>query len=481
MNNIEYDDMILNSPSFAIAKRIKYNQDLKNYIWDKTSFLNNNAEISQRYHHIKNDIKKSIICIFCNHNNSKWISRSGKYLEHCDNHKCRILGSENSTIATLVKKDKELLNFIKNKTSFLNEDTVLLQRLYHIKNNILENIKCPYCNTKDLYWYKLEYIKTCGSNECRSLIRQKPVSKITKQKMIDIAKSRTDEYYEKRTAKSKKNSLEKYGVESYTQTDEYKQKMIEKYGYVSPFELAKTHEKSKETLIERYGVDHNFKIEGMQDKITETFKENYGTDRPSQNEIIKQKGMDTCNELYGGNSPMNNIEIQKKSRATLFKNYGIEYVLQSTDLYDRIENIEKYKIPFKSIITNTSFKFKTYIINDIKYNFQGYEDYTFFEILLKKYSLDDIVLNNFDITYHTSKISYFIDDKEHVYFPDFYIKSENKIIEVKSEYTFKYDYEINMMKKEACEKMGLLFEFMIIDHKVYNKWLKLKQNRNITI
>ena len=31
----------------------------------------------------------------------------------------------------------------------------------------------------------------------------------------------------------------------------------------------------------------------------------------------------------------------------------------------------------------------------------------------------------------------------------------------------------NILKKEACEKMGLKFEFMIIDHKVYNKWSKL--------
>ena len=45
--------MIFSSPSFAIAKRIKYNQDFKNYIWDKTSFLNINAPISQRYFHIK--------------------------------------------------------------------------------------------------------------------------------------------------------------------------------------------------------------------------------------------------------------------------------------------------------------------------------------------------------------------------------------------------------------------------------------------
>lgn len=285
---------------------------------------------------LKNDIIKPVICEFCNHNHSQW-SILGKYLEHCNNYKCKILGTENSAISRFVKNDKELFNFILNETSFLKNDVTLLQRLYHIKNNILENIKCPYCNTNDLCWIIREYIKTCGSDECRSLIRQKPKSEIVKINMMNAVNSRTDEYYEKRTAKSKKNSLEKYGVESYTQTDEYKQKMVEKHGYVSPFELYKTHKKSKETLLERYGVDHNFKIEGMQDKIKTTFQENYGTDRPAQNEIIKQKTLDTCNELYGGNSPMNNIDIQKKSRATLFKNYGIEYTMKSIHLFNKKE------------------------------------------------------------------------------------------------------------------------------------------------
>jgi len=49
------------------------------------------------------------------------------------------------------------------------------------------------------------------------------------------------------------------------------------------------------------------------------------------------------------------------------------------------------------------------------------------------------------------------------YYPDIYIKSENKVIEVKSNYTFYKDYDKNILKKKACIKMGLDFEFMILD------------------
>lgn len=140
-----------------------------------------------------------------------------------------------------------------------------------------------------------------------------------------------------------------------------------------------------------------------------------------------------------------------------------------------------YKFAAQNPINNTQYKFKVYTVNNKKYNFQGYEDYVFFEMLLKQYSLCDILLTNSEIRNYTDKISYISNDKEHVYFPDFYIKSENKIIEVKSEYTYNKDLEVNMLKKEACESLGLKFDFVIIDHKVYNKWAKLKQNKNITI
>jgi hypothetical protein len=46
-----------------------------------------------------------------------------------------------------------------------------------------------------------------------------------------------------------------------------------------------------------------------------------------------------------------------------------------------------------------------------------------------------------------------------------YLVSQNKIIEVKSEYTYKAAYSINVRKKQACLNLGIYFEFWIYNSK----------------
>ena len=56
-----------------------------------------------------------------------------------------------------------------------------------------------------------------------------------------------------------------------------------------------------------------------------------------------------------------------------------------------------------------------------------------------------------------------IDDVKHVYFPDFYIKSENKIIEVKSEWTLQL-YRAHVEEKaKATIHSGYKFEIWVYD------------------
>jgi hypothetical protein len=51
------------------------------------------------------------------------------------------------------------------------------------------------------------------------------------------------------------------------------------------------------------------------------------------------------------------------------------------------------------------------------------------------------------------------------YYPDIWILSENKIIEVKSFYTYKQHLIKNIMKALATRKYGFSFEFWICDNK----------------
>ena len=48
------------------------------------------------------------------------------------------------------------------------------------------------------------------------------------------------------------------------------------------------------------------------------------------------------------------------------------------------------------------------------------------------------------------------------YYPDFYIKSENKIIEVKSKWTFEKWKEKNLAKERACIEQNFLFKMIVL-------------------
>ena len=56
-------------------------------------------------------------------------------------------------------------------------------------------------------------------------------------------------------------------------------------------------------------------------------------------------------------------------------------------------------------------------------------------------------------------------NKEHRYYVDIYIPSQNKCIEVKSLYTYNYNLTTNLLKENAAIKMGYKFEFWIYNDK----------------
>ncbi len=53
------------------------------------------------------------------------------------------------------------------------------------------------------------------------------------------------------------------------------------------------------------------------------------------------------------------------------------------------------------------------------------------------------------------------DGKKRKYYPDIYIISEQKIVEVKSIWTYKKELGRNLLKEKACLKAGYDFKFMI--------------------
>jgi len=90
---------------------------------------------------------------------------------------------------------------------------------------------------------------------------------------------------------------------------------------------------------------------------------------------------------------------------------------------------------------------------------QGYEPQAL-DILLKEYDENDIVIGVKNIHNEIGKILYNYKNVIHKYYPDFYIKSTNTIVEVKSRWTYEKWKEKNIAKKNACEEQGFKFIMM---------------------
>ncbi len=113
------------------------------------------------------------------------------------------------------------------------------------------------------------------------------------------------------------------------------------------------------------------------------------------------------------------------------------------NLQDKLNKYKKYKFPS----------------GDIR-NVQGYEPYAL-NILLKTYEEDQIKTNRKDIP----RIKYNHDGKSKYYFPDIFIETEKRIIEVKSTWTYQADLNMNLAKAKATIDHGYMFEFWIFDSK----------------
>lgn len=130
-------------------------------------------------------------------------------------------------------------------------------------------------------------------------------------------------------------------------------------------------------------------------------------------------------------------------------------------------NIERWADPeYAHKMQSALHKYTDYILPSGRIvKLQGYEPQVLTE-LLKSYTEDDIVIGVKEISKELGRITYIQDNIEHTYLPDFYIRSENKVIEVKSVYTYELHKEKNELKKEACLVKGILFEFIILDKNV---------------
>lgn len=93
-------------------------------------------------------------------------------------------------------------------------------------------------------------------------------------------------------------------------------------------------------------------------------------------------------------------------------------------------------------------------------NIQGYENLAL-DILLKEFTEDEILNSRTEMPV----IRYQHKNVNRRYFPDIYIPKVNKIIEVKSIWTYKRDLVKNIIKAIYTRKLGYDYEVWLFDKK----------------
>jgi len=275
--------------------------------------------------------------------------------------------------------------------------------------------------------------------------------------------------------KCKLTNLEKYGVENCFQSEEIKEKSkltnLEKYGVEHVMQNKEIKEKGNLTIFEKYGVEHISKSQFIKDKIKSTNLENHGVEYSLQIPEVRKQIMATNLEKYGVNYHTQNKEIKQKIKDTNLEKYGVECVFENEDIKQTIRdnNIIKYgavhHLQNAECAENhlkSTYKKKTYITPSNKILFyQGYENFALDELLHTENIKEEDLLNS---RVDVPEIWYYDkNNNKRRHYVDFYIKSQNRCIEIKSSWTFSQEKNNVFEKQIAAKESGYLYEIWIYD------------------
>ena len=252
----------------------------------------------------------------------------------------------------------------------------------------------------------------------------------------------------------KATMLEKYGVEHASQNKEIRNKIkegfIEKYGVDNPSKLQEIKDKQKKTNLEKYGVEYIVHNAESKAKMFQTNIEKYGVECCLQNKDIKDKIKITNLEKYGVENVGQNYMFHEKMKNTMLKKYGVKYPLQNKEIADK-----SFKICYKS---------KLFIFPSGKeINCQGYEPFALKDLIInEKIDESDIITGSKNVP-----TIWYNDEncKKHRHYVDIFISSQNKCIEVKSEWTLKYIKSNIFEKQKAAKEIGYNYEIWVYDCK----------------
>jgi hypothetical protein len=245
---------------------------------------------------------------------------------------------------------------------------------------------------------------------------------------------------------------------------------IEKYGVDNPMKNKEFKEKQKQTTFQNYGVEHNSQSEQIKLKKIKTCINHFGVSSHLKCPEIREKIKETNIKIFGVENPQQNQEIRNKNYKTNLEKYGVKHYLQTEEFKNKViqTNLERYGVNHHSqnaevaeTMLIKAYKLKQYKLPSGKIiDYQGYENFALDTLLLiEKINEDDIISSRKNVPeiWYNDK-----NGKRRRHYVDFYIKSQNRCIEVKSTWTNQEKNNV-FEKQKAAKDLGYKYEIWIYD------------------
>jgi hypothetical protein len=207
--------------------------------------------------------------------------------------------------------------------------------------------------------------------------------------------------------------------------------------------------------VKKLNEENPDRLNKINNKVKNTNLKKFGFEIPMHSEIIKNKSKEVFLEKYGVENPFQSEEIKKKCKETSIKNYGVEYALQNSEYSERLTNNYKYKL------------YKFPCGNEIK--IQGYENLALDVLVSEGFTYNDIKTSRNEVpeVWYNDLVG-----KKHRYFVDIWIPKINKMVEVKSTWTYNKNINIVNLKKQKCKELGYDYEIWIYKSSKNKNYLK---------
>ena len=310
------------------------------------------------------------------------------------------------------------------------DDWSFSQKMYHYLHNDkeLKIGKCKECG-KQIKWksFSIGYLHIFCSNRCGTINKETQLKK--ENTCIELygckSYSQTNEYKNKVKTTSQNN----WGVDNYTQTNEYKYKSKETCQNNWGVDYVTQSEEIKNKIKETWSKKSNSELEGIKNKTKKTNIINWGVDNYSKTNKFKDQYKSTCQEKWGVDNVFQTEEIKQKSREKCYNKWGVYSYSQTNEFAQK----RVKKIPFNNLTFDSSW-----------------------EVIVYKFCQE----HNIPCEYQPNiQFEYEYEGKKHIYQPDFLING--KLYEVKGEHFFEGDKMINPYNRLLDEKYESKYQCMI--------------------